>query len=119
MNYAIKGTEVAISDEIRSYIEKRLASLDKFASDAARVDVELEHQGVYNGPKYRAEFMYHEPGHELRRSEARGTTLHEAIDLAVGNLVGELSRAKKKRLHTVRRTAVKVKEYLRGWRRSL
>lgn len=116
VNYAIKGTNLAITPEIRSYVEKRLGALDKFAPDVARVDAEVGHEALYDGPKYRAEFMYHAPGEELARAESRGTTLHEAIDLAAGELLRATSTRKKKNLQVFRRTAVKVKEFIRGWR---
>lgn len=108
-----------ISDEARAYVEKRLSHLDKWAHKASRCDVELAYQELYHGPHYRAEFMYHEPGADTRRAEARGNTLHEAVDIAVAELTRQLSQGKKKRLQVLRRTAVKVKEYLRGWRDSI
>ncbi|MEK7068207.1 MAG: ribosome-associated translation inhibitor RaiA [Patescibacteria group bacterium] len=116
MNYAIKGTEVNISDEIRSYVEKRLSGLDKFASEASRCDVELGYEALFDGPKYRVELMYHKPGAPLMRAEARGAALHEAIDLAAGELLEGLTSAKQKRRDILRRTGARVKEYLRGWR---
>ncbi len=40
MNYNIKGTDIDITDELRTYVEKKLASLDKvLEDDAARVDI--------------------------------------------------------------------------------
>ncbi len=119
VNYAIKGTDLTITSEIRSYVEKRLGSMDKFAPATSRVDVEVAHEALYDGPKYRAECMYHEPGEELIRTETRGTTLHEAIDTATGELARAVGARKKKNLRVVRRAAVKVKEYLRGWRNSI
>ena len=116
MNYAIKGTGVNITDELRGYVEKRLQSLDKFAHKDSRMEVELGHEALHDGPQYRAEFMHIQPGEDLSRAEARGTTLHEAIDLAAAELFRQMSGRKRKRLQVFRRTAVKVKEYLRGWR---
>lgn len=121
MNYNIKGTEVGITPELRDYVEKKLASLDKFLTDqeGARADVELEFARLVDGPKYRAELAVLDPGQKDMRAEARGTTLHEAIDVAAGDLFVELSRNKKKRLHVFRHSAVKVKEFLRGWRNKI
>lgn len=121
MNYNIKGTELPITDELRTYVEKRLASLDKFLNDqgGARADVELEFLALVDGPKYRAELMVRDPGQKTARAQGRGTALHEAIDLAIGDLFNEMSRSKKKRLHVFRHSAVKVKEYLRGWRNKI
>jgi hypothetical protein len=42
--------------------------------------------------------------------------LHAAIDTASAEVVQELGRGKKKRIHVLRRSAHRVKEYLRGWR---
>lgn len=119
MHYNIKGTGVSISPENRAYVEKKLASLDKFVGDleAARTDVELKFMPLWDGKKYCAEFMLYEPGLPgPLRAEARGDALHEAIDIASAELFRNLTQTKKKKLQIFRRSAVKVKEYLRGWR---
>lgn len=119
MRYNIKGTNLAVTLENRAYVEKKLGSLDKFVGDldAARVDVELKFEPLWDGQRYYAELMFYEPGlSEPLRAEARGDALHEAIDLVAGELFRELTKTKRKRLDVFRRSAVKVKEYLRGWR---
>ena len=121
MNYNIKATEVVLTDEIRSYLEKKLNTLDKFLQnkEAARADVELEYLPD-EAKMYRAEIMLSEPSlKQALRAVATGSTLHEAIDVASGELSSELTRGKKKRLHLLRHNAVKVKEYLRGWRNKI
>ena len=120
VNYNIKGTGLDITDELRSYVERGLAAAGKFmmGDGTAHTNIELEHHPIQDGPRYRAEFTA-TCGGEVHRAEARGETLHGAIDIASGALARELGRDKKKRLHTLRRTAVKVKEYLRGWRRKV
>jgi putative sigma-54 modulation protein len=121
MNYNIKGTEVAITPELREYVERRLAShVDKFLArdTTAHADVELQYEAVRDGGRYRAEFTV-SAGGELYRAQEWGTAMHEAIDLAISRLSGELARNKKKRLHVLRHSAVKVKEFLRGWRTKL
>jgi ribosomal subunit interface protein len=120
MNYNIKGTELPITDELRSYVERKLQGAEKFVAGdpTAHVDVELEYASVRDGNKYRAEFML-SCGGEVYRASCWGSTMHEAIDIAAGELNTELSRDKKKKQTIVRRTAVKVKEYLRGWRSDI
>lgn len=121
MNYNVKGTGIAMTDEIRGYLEKKLAHLDKLVQSvsAARADVELEY-AASEAKMYRAEVMLHEPSLKAPlRAEAEGGTLYEAIDKAVGDLNQELTKSKKKRLHNFRHSAVKVKEFLRGWRDSI
>ena len=117
LNYNIKGTEVQVSDELRSYVERALAHAEKFLSgdSSAHVDVELEHSPLRDGSKYRAEFTVAAAG-ALHRAEAWGTTLHEAIDLAIAGVGQELRRNKEKNRHFLRRGALKVKEFVRGFR---
>jgi putative sigma-54 modulation protein len=117
MNYNIKGTELDITDELRTYVEKRLAQADKFvgADSTAHADVELAHSPVRDGKQYRAEFTVSCKG-QVYRAEEWGTALHEAIDLAAAELTSELSRDKKKHLSIVRRSAAKAKDMMRFWR---
>ncbi|MEI6863880.1 MAG: ribosome-associated translation inhibitor RaiA [Candidatus Adlerbacteria bacterium] len=118
MNYNLKGTNVAITDEIRRYVEKGLNTLDKLVKSEGkpRVDVELEYKEG-EAKMYRAELMLHAPGTtEPLRAEAERGTLHEAMDAAASELLHELTKTKKKRMRVFRHSAVRVKEYLRGWR---
>ena len=120
MNYNIKGTGVAVSDELRTYVERQLAHADKLlgADPSARADIELEYNQLRDGGKYRAEFTANSHGHSYR-AECMGSSLHEAIDLAGARLTAELRANKKKRLHVLHRTGTRVKEYLRGWRNKM
>jgi ribosomal subunit interface protein len=117
LNYNIKGTGVEVTDELRSYVEKRLVHTEKFlkGDTTAHTDVELEHRSHRDGDPNRAEFTL-SLGGEVYRASAWGETLRAAIDVAVNELVRELGRDKKKRLHLFRRGAHKMKEFLRGWR---
>ncbi len=120
INYNIKGTGIAITDELRTYAERQLAHAEKFLQNdpTAKVDVELQYLEGGRSGKYRAEFtVSHEGG--LARAEAWGSAMHEAIDIAGGELVHELRQSKDKRINVFRRSAVKVKEYLRGWRNKV
>lgn len=116
MQYNIKGTGIQITDELRAYVEKKLAIADKLMADdsTALCDVELEFAPARDGGKYCAEFNLSAHGN-LHRVEKWGMTMHEAIDLAIGELDAELRREKKKRMHLIRRGATKLKEFVRGW----
>jgi len=118
MHYNIKGTNVDISDELRQYVEKKLAASEKFVHDAARMDIELEYRPNQDSKKYRAECMVEVDG-KVQRVEAQGDAMHEAIDIATGELARDLSQIKKKRQHVLRRSAMRVKEYLRGFRSKI
>ena len=121
MNYNIKGTDVSITDEIRTYLEKKLTHLEKFVHkpELARADVELQYLPS-EGKMYRAEVMLIDPSlKQPLRAEATANGLHEAIDKVESELFSELTRSRKKRLQNFRHSAVKVKEFLRGWRNSI
>lgn len=120
MNHNIKGTEVSITPELRSYVEKKLLQAEKFTNgdSTTHVDVELEYSQVRDSNKYRAEFTLSR-GAEVYRAEEWGESLHGAIDGAANVLEKELRRTKRKRLHLVRHSAAKVKDYLRGFRRNV
>ncbi len=120
LNYNIKGTGLEISDELRAYAVKKLSNAEKFIHNdsSAHADIELEHETMRNGDRNRAEFTVTAAG-GLHRAESWGETMHAAIDLAIAELLTELSRNKKKRLHVVRRGAQRVKDYLRGWRSTV
>ena len=120
MNYNIKGTHLDISDELRSYAERKLAVADKFLANdpTAHANIELHYLPEGRSGKYRAEFTVSASG-EVYRAESWGSTMHEALDAAGGELQEELSRDKKKKQSVLRRTSVKVKEYLRGWRERI
>lgn len=119
MNYNIKGTALAVTDELRVYVERQLAHADKLIHDsAAHADVELVFDEMRDGPKFRTEFTVECRGKVYRASDW-AVSLHEAIDLAGAELVSELRKAKSKRLYMLRNGATKVKEYLRGWRKSV
>ena len=118
MHYNIKGTDLDITAELRAYLERQLLHADKLAGDNAYADVELQYLAEGRSGKYRAEFTASVEG-AVYRAEAWGASMHEAIDLASAELVAELRKNKQKRLRVLRHTAVKVKEYLRGWRNKL
>jgi|GEM_PF-1050788 len=117
LNYNVKGTGLPISDEIRTYIEKRLAHVEKIvgADSTAHIDVELQHQTSEDRPRYRAEFTF-TSGSDLYRSSSFGESLHEAIDLAEGDLTRELSRNKQRNMRFVRQGAQRFKDFIRGFR---
>ena len=117
MNYNVKGTGLQITDEIRDYVEKRLGRADKFLEDdsTAHTDVELEFKTSEESKKYRAEFTLTACKQSFR-AEAKGDTLHEAIDLATADLTQEVTREKKKNQDLFRRGASKIKDVIRGFR---
>ena len=120
LNYNIKGTGLEISDQIREYVEKNLAHVEKFlqSEPSTHIDVEVKYLPEGRSGKYYAEFTVSAQG-SVYRAEHWGSVLHEALDLAREELMAELRKAKQKRVQGLRRSAHRVKEYLRGWRSKL
>jgi ribosomal subunit interface protein len=118
VNYNIKGTGIEISLELRQYVEKKLEKADKFLQDdtSAHANVECEYSSVRDEGKYRAEFTL-SASRQTYRAEKWGSSMHEAVDLAIDELVKELSRNKAKHLRLVRQGAAKIKDILKGFRR--
>ena len=117
MNHNIKGTGIAITLELRSYVEKKLSSTEKFLQDdtGAHADIELEYSQARDGGKYRAEFTLSTHG-KVHRAQEWGTTMYEAIDTATAVLVKELRRNKSKHIRMVRHGAKRIKDFVRGFR---
>ena len=118
LNYNIKGTGLAVSDEIRTYVEKRFAHVDTFVGrdSSANLDVELQGQTSEDTQRYRAEYTLSASGYVFR-AEAQGDSLNEAIDLADAELSREVSRAKERKEHSERRGASRFKDFIRGFGR--
>jgi putative sigma-54 modulation protein len=115
INYNVKGTGLGVTDELRTYVEKRLTHVEKFllGDTTAHVDVELEFAPLSDSGKYRAEFNLSTHGN-VYRAESWGSALHEAIDIGTAELTKEVRKNKKRRLERVRRGAARFKEIIRN-----
>jgi putative sigma-54 modulation protein len=120
VNYNVKGTGLDITDEIRTYIEKKFSHVDKYldGDSTKHADVELQYQTSEDRQKWRAEFTFSTKG-EVYRAEALGGSLHEAIDVAISELNHELSKHRKRGISRVRHGAAKFKDFIRGFRRDV
>ena len=112
MNYNIKGTDVTVTDELRTYVEKKLSALDKLVPrESARVDVVVAYLESEE-KQYWAEMNLHDTGLPLH-AESYAATLYGAVDAATGELLEELNKAKSKRKDEARHDALTGKEMLR------
>lgn len=117
MNVNVKTKDVALTEEIRSYLDKKLEALYKLIdtnSDSVVCDVELALElNQQNGDVYYAEINLDLPGSkELLRATARGTTILAAIDVAKDEMLRELRKRKTKRLQFMRKGGARIKEML-------
>lgn len=115
MNINIKATNMELTQAIRDYVEKRIASLEKFIAahgDNAQVQVEVgkttnHHQ---KGDVFRAEMNISLAGKSYQfRAEAETADLYASVDRARDEMEAELKRFKGKREALYKRGAKTLK----------
>jgi putative sigma-54 modulation protein len=113
-----KGTNMKISSEIKDYLYKKLAHIDKFLDpndQSILCDVELgkttnHHKG---GEVFKAEINLHIAGKNLR-AVSEMEDLFAAIDVAKDEMIRELQLNKEKRVSSVKRGGAKIKNIIKG-----
>jgi ribosomal subunit interface protein len=112
---------VLLTDELRSFIEGKAGKLEKLVDardTTALLEVEVESSSSSRlGGLYRAEINCTLKGGFVR-AEARGDTLHAALDKATNEAWRELRHTKTKRRDLIRRGAAKVKRFFRKFGQS-
>lgn len=95
----ITSTNLELTDAIRSYVETKLASLDKFCERYSPCDVAVEvgktSEHHNKGKIFRAEYTMTIPGTSLR-AEAVEEDLYAAIDIAKDDLKRQLVEHKER-----------------------
>ena len=103
MRLQVKGKNLEVSDNIRSYAEQKLRKLDKQLGDLVQVEVEL---AVEKNPSIRenqvAEATVFTKGHPLR-ARAASSDMRASIDGLADKLVREVKEYRDKRRHEPRR----------------
>jgi len=97
MNYTLKGTNIEITDAIRSHLDEHVAKLTKYHSGitVARFEVELTTHHHHKGKIFRSEGNVSVPG-KLLRAEETHEDLYAAIDSMARTLKRELVAYKDK-----------------------
>ncbi|MCH7530038.1 ribosome-associated translation inhibitor RaiA [Patescibacteria group bacterium] len=117
MHINIKATHITLTPEASEYLDKRLASLEKLVDPndtSAMADVEVGKTTMHHqsGDVFRAEINIRTAGKQFRAVAEEGT-LYSAIDKARDEILREMRRNKQKRLHLLKRSGAKVKEFTR------
>ena len=89
---SIKGTNILLTDAIKSRVESKAATLEKLTKGfepAAELTVEVGKSTKHHakGPFFTAEFQLHVPG-----SEIRSVTLEEDLYHAIGQACDQVRR---------------------------
>jgi len=126
MKILIKGTNLDVTPEIRSYIEEKIGEVAKFVSDPndtdeARVEVARTTFHHQNGDIYRAEVNLALPG-RLLRVEASRSDIYQAITEAKDELQREIKKYKDSQI-IKRRQGERLWKKIRnlsplGWRKK-
>ncbi len=119
MNIDFKAPTIDLNDEIRTYVEEKIAMLYKLlhgvAEENMRAEVELQRdQHQQSGNVFRADITIH-AGAERTHAVGHGETLHAAIDEAKDDLSRRLLRGKSKRTDMIRKGGARIKRMLRFW----
>lgn len=118
INLNIKATNIELTPAIKSYVEEKIAMLEKFVNPddtSAHADVEVgkttdHHQS--GDDLFRAEINIHIAGSNLRAVAKEGD-LYAAIDVAKDETARRLRKTKEKKTDTTRRGAAQFKSMLR------
>lgn len=116
MQINIKTTQYQITSEVREYLDKRLAAIEKFLDESnstAICDVELEHaHAQQHGRVYRAEINLNVHG-EFFRVEDWGESMNAAIDAVHDEILRRLRKGKTRSMSRIRRGGKKLKQMMR------
>ena len=113
-----KATNMQITSDIKDYLYKKLASVEKFlnsADESILCEVELGKISNHhkNGDVFRTEINLHIAGKNLR-AESEMEDIFSSIDIAKDEIIRELQSNKDKRVSLLRRSGAKVKNLIKG-----
>ncbi len=119
MRINIKATNLELTNAISDYVEKRVASLEKFVdkndeSAIAQVEVGKSTKHHQSGDIFRAEINLHIAGKDLR-AVAEKDNLYSAIDEAKDEMTREITSHKDRKRTLIRRGGARIKDFLRGF----
>lgn len=110
----LKATHITITPDVQGYLDKRLSSLEQLIDrdDSGVVcNVELERSVHHRrGDVFRAEITLR-TRNGVHRADAKGESIEAAIDKVRDEVVRELRRGKRKRMHLLRRGGAALKDF--------
>ncbi|MFA6269952.1 MAG: ribosome-associated translation inhibitor RaiA [Candidatus Paceibacterota bacterium] len=121
MKINTKATAITLTPSISEYIGKKINMLDKFFKEQDEVLVNIEVGKISkhhkSGEIFRAEIQVVSGG-QTYYAESETEDLYASIDEVKDLIVYELTSSRKKALRLFRRGGAKIKELLKGLRRT-
>jgi putative sigma-54 modulation protein len=104
MNINIKATKTTLTPSIKTYIEEKLETLEKFIKPEDKIHVEIEVVSKKTDePSFRADIDIQPHGHY---AEAKALDVYAAIDMVIPKIKAQLAKLKDKKV-SARRERVK------------
>ena len=116
----IKATNFSLTPSIEDYVQKKVASLEKFLknTESTLVNVEVGKTTRHHksGDVFRAEIHIQAAGEEFYATIDKDD-LYAAIDEVRDEVVREMTSSRKKALRLLRKGGQKIKNFLKGFGR--
>ena len=119
MDIRLKTTDYQMTDIVQSYLDDRVATIEKHLGERAnkaRIEIELGRAGGHSkhGENWFAEFQVTIPGGEHVRVVAQGETMNAAIDAAKDECLMKIKKDRTRYITNMRHVGAKVKQWLKG-----
>lgn len=112
----VKSTNMDLTEALSDYLDKKISSLERFVQSAeeaiARVEIGRTNNHHHKGEVFRAEINLEYGDHRFR-AEAEADDLYKAIDMVREEMMGEITKAKRKSFHLFRRGKQKIKDMVK------
>lgn len=119
MDIRIKATDYELTQEARTYLDERIASLEKFLRDdagTARCEIELGRDGGgqrHGANMWFAEIRIMQPGSTPVYARNNASTVNAAIDDVKEEIERQLRSEKKLHTRIMRKTGAAIKDWMR------
>jgi len=116
MNITIKGTNLGLTEPIKSYVDKKISALAEYGGEIIEARVELEMSTHHQkGDIFRCEVNLDVPQKLVLRAECTETDMYAAIDCVVPKLRDQINSFKGKQQSKDRRLRRYMKSMF-AWR---
>jgi putative sigma-54 modulation protein len=115
MNIQIKGTNLELTEALKSYVNDKIGHLSHYSEEIMAARVELETSSHHQSGFFRCEVNLDMPGMQVLRAEHTDADLYASIDLVVPKLRTELERHKG-RVHGQDRKLARYLKTIFPWR---